>query len=87
MMDADRAVLMELVLARVRVYQEARKRDAMIEDRAKSLEAEMAAAPAPFRMLWQAARALDGDYAAQWVKAPDWDGYPKRVEQLCRGPE
>ena len=87
MMDADRAVLKELVLAKVRVYDEAKKRELEAELEAKKLEAEMADAPAPYRLMWKAAHALGKAYGGRPVKVPDWDSYPQRVERLCRPPE
>jgi len=87
MMDADRAVLNELVLAKVRTYDAARKRELQAELEAKKLELEMSEAPAPYRLIWKAANALGNAYGGQPVKVPDWDSYPQRVERLCRGPE
>jgi hypothetical protein len=31
--------------------------------------------------------ALGNAYGGQPVGVPDWDGYPQRVERLCRVPE
>ena len=87
MMDADRAVLKELVLAKVRVYDEAKKRELQAELDAKKRDAEMADAPAPYRLIWRGANALRNGYGGQPVGVPDWDGYPQRVERLCRVPE
>ena len=87
MMDADRAVLKELVLAKVRVYDEAKKRELAAELGAKKLDAEMADAPAPYRLMWKATQALRNAYGGRPVMVPDWDSYPQRVERLCRGPE
>ena len=85
MMDADRAVLSELVLAKVRLFDEARKREAASELDAKKDELEMSEAPLPYRLLWKAANAV-GNAVAQPVRAPDWSGYPERLERACRGP-
>ena len=87
MMDADRAILREFVLEKVKIYGEARAREARSEQEAKKLEAEMAEAPAPYRILWQAAKAVGDRYGGQSVQPPDWDSFPERVEQLCRAPE
>lgn len=87
MMDADRAVLKVLVLARVRFYDEAKKRELGAELEAKQHEAEMADAPAPYRFMWKAAHALGNAYGGRPVEAADWSSYPQRVERLCRGPE
>jgi hypothetical protein len=86
MMDADRAVLAELVQARARSFDEARKRELAGELAAKDDEQMMAEAPLPYRLLWKAANALGNTYA-QPVRTPDWSGYPQRVEQACRRPE
>lgn len=75
-MEADRAVLSQLVLAKVRDYDEAKKRDR-----------EMLEAPIPYRLIWKAAKALGNKYGGQPVGVPDWSSYPQRVERLCRGPE
>ncbi|HKU46792.1 MAG TPA: hypothetical protein VJQ58_07895 [Burkholderiales bacterium] len=87
MMDADRAVLNKIVLAKVRDYDEARQREARAAAASKEVEREMSEAPAPYRFMWKAANALGKASGAQDVKAPDWSGYPQRVEQLCRGPK
>ncbi len=87
MMDEDRAVLNKLVLAKVRDYDEARKRELKIEADRKEADREMSGAPAPYRLAWLAANALGKSSVAQDVKAPDWSDYPQRVEQLCRGPK
>ena len=87
MMDADRAVLDELILARLRIYSAAKQRELEAEVEAKKREQEMSEAPAPYRLIWQAAHALGEAYGGRAVKVPDWDGYPQRVERLCRGPE
>ena len=85
MMDADRAVLNELVLAKVRVYDAAKKRELEAALDEKKLELEMSEAPFPYGLIWKAAHALGNAYG-QPVGVPDWDGYPRRVERLCRGP-
>jgi hypothetical protein len=87
MMDADRAVLNQLVLAKVRDYDEAKKRELKAELEAKKLEREMSEAPTPHRLIWKAAHALGNAYGGQPVRVPDWGSYPQRVERLCRGPE
>jgi hypothetical protein len=87
MMDADRAVLNELVLAKVRVYDAAKKRELEAELDAKKLELEMSEAPGPYRLIWKVAQVLRNASGAQPVRVPDWDSYPGRVERLCRGPE
>lgn len=87
MMDADRAVLNQLVLAKVRDYDEARRRELKAEVDAKKLEREMSEAPAPHRLIWKAAHALGTAYGGQPVGVPDWSSYPQRVERLCRRPE
>ena len=87
MMDADRAILKELVLAKARFYQEARERDLKTAEEEKKLDAEMAAAPAQYRLPYEAAQALKNRYGGRDSKLPDWSDYPQRVEQLCRGPE
>ena len=87
MLDADRAVLNQLVLAKVRHYDEAKKRELKAELEAKKLEREMSEAPAPYRLIWNAANALGNAYGGQPVGVPDWGSYPQRVERLCRGPE
>lgn len=87
MMDADRAVLDQLVLAKVRDYDEAKKRELEAELEAKKLEREMSEAPTPYRLIWEAARALGSKYGGQPVRVPDWSSYPQRVERLCRGSE
>ena len=86
MMDADRAVLAELVLAKVRLFDEARKRELAGALAAKEDEVMMSEAPLPYRLIWKAANAM-GNTVAQNVRAPDWGGYPQRVERVCRGPE
>jgi hypothetical protein len=87
MMDADRAVLNQLVLAKVRDYDEAKKRELEAELEAKKLEREMSEAPTPHRLIWKAAHSLGNTYGGQPVRVPDWSSYPQRVERLCRGPE
>ena len=87
MMDADRAVLNQLVLAKVRDYDEAKKRELRAELDAKQRDLEMSEAPAPYRLIWKATQALGNAYGGQPVKVPDWGSYPQRVERLCRGPE
>jgi len=87
MMDADRAILKELVLAKVSDYDEAKKREYKAELAEQKRDAEMEEAPAPYRLIWKAARALGNAYGGRDVKVPDWDDYPQRVEQLCRRPE
>ena len=84
MVDADRAILRELVLNKAHFFQEAKKREEAADVAAKKEELEMSEAPAPYRLLWKAANAM-GTYAAQPVRVPDWDGYPQRVERVCRG--
>jgi hypothetical protein len=85
MVDADRAVLNKVVLAKVRDYDEARKRELRAEVAAKETDREISAAPAPYRFMWKAANALGKASGAQDVKAPDWSGYPQRVERICPG--
>jgi hypothetical protein len=87
MMDADRAVLSQLVLARVSSYDEAKKRELRIELEAKKFEREMLEAPFPYRLILTALNALGNKYGGQDVGIPDWSSYPQRVERLCRGPE
>jgi hypothetical protein len=87
MMDADRAVLSQLVLAKVSIYDEAKKRELQAELEAKEREREMLEAPIPYRLIWTAANALGNTYGGQPVRVPDWSSYPQRVERLCRGPE
>lgn len=87
MMDADRAVLNQLVLAKVRTYDEAKKRELNAELEAEKLEREKSEAPAPYRLFWKATNALGNAYGGQDVRAPDWSSYPQRVERLCRGTE
>ncbi|MBV2133098.1 hypothetical protein KRX52_09820 [Pseudomonas sp. MAP12] len=87
MMDADRAVLSQLVLAKVRDYDEAKQRELKAELEAKTREREMSEAPAPYRLIWKAAQALGNAYGGQPVGVPDWSRYPQRVERLCRGPQ
>jgi len=87
MMDADRTILRELVMAKVRVYEEAKKRDLEYAEQTKKIEAEMEAAPALYRLPWKAAGALKKRYGGRDVAVPDWSDYPQRVEQLCREPE
>ncbi len=79
MMDADRAVLNELVLAKVRVYDAAKKRELEAELDAKELELEMSEAPGPYRLLWKAAHALGNAYGGQPVRVPDWGSYPQKL--------
>ena len=76
MMDADRALLNQLVLAKVRDYDEAKQR-----------EREMSEAPMPYRLIWDATQALGNAYGGQPVEVRGWSSYPQRVERLCRGPE
>ncbi|HEX9179729.1 MAG TPA: hypothetical protein VF859_04985 [Burkholderiales bacterium] len=87
MIEADRAVLSQLVLAKVRDYDEARERERKAELEAKEREREMSEAPAPYRFLWKAATALGNAYGGQAVAVPDWSAYPQRVERLCGGPQ
>jgi hypothetical protein len=87
MMDADRAVLTQLILAKVRDYDEARKRENGAELRAKQVEREMSEAPAPYRLIWKATHSLGNTYGGQPVRVPDWSSYPQRIERLCRAPE
>jgi hypothetical protein len=86
LIDADRAVLNELVLAKTRFLDEARKRELAGELAAKEDERMMSEAPLPYRLIWKAANAV-GNTVAQDVRVPDWGGYPQRVERVCRGPE
>ena len=86
MVDADRAVLSELVLAKVRFFDEARKRELAGELAAKEDELMMSEAPLPYRLIWKAANAVGNTYA-QAVRVPDWGSYPQRVGRACRGPE
>lgn len=87
MMDADRAVLNQLVLAKLRDYDEANRRELEAELEVKEREREMSEAPTPYRLIWKAAHALGNTYGGQPVGVPDWSSYPQRVERLCRGPE
>ncbi|MNN42603.1 hypothetical protein D3C81_1567970 [compost metagenome] len=87
MMDADRAVLNQLVLAKVRDYDEAMKRELRAELEAKQRDREMSEAPIPYRLIWDATQALGNAYGGQNVGVPDWSSYPQRVERLCRGPQ
>lgn len=87
MMDADRAVLNQLVLAKVRDYDEAMKRELKAELEAQRRDREMSEAPIPYRLIWQATQALGNAYGGQPVGVPDWSSYPQRVERLCRGPQ
>jgi len=87
MLDADRLLLNQLILAKVRAYGEAKERELRSEQEAKKLEIEMSEAPFPYSLLWKAANALGNEYGGQPVGVPDWSGYPHRVERLCRGPE
>ena len=87
MMDADRAVLNELVLANVRKYDEAKKRELNAELEEKKRDLEMSEAPIPYRLIWKAASALGDAYGGRPVWVHDWGSYPQRVERLCRGPE
>ena len=87
MMDADRAVLSQLVLAKVRTYDEAKKRELGAELEAKKREREMLEAPFPYRLILTADNALRNVYGGQDVSVPDWSSYPQRVERLCRGPQ
>lgn len=86
MMEADRALLQELVLAKVRIYDAAKTREQVAEREQKKREAEMAQAPAPYRLVWNAANALGNAYGSKPAKLPDWEAYSGRVERLCRGP-
>jgi hypothetical protein len=86
MMDADRAVLNELVMTKVRFFDEARQREQRAEVAAKKEEQEMSEAPLPFSLMWKAANALGKASGAQDVKVPDWSGYPGQLDRLCRGP-
>ncbi|MCC2638257.1 MAG: hypothetical protein K0Q68_1976 [Moraxellaceae bacterium] len=85
MMDADRDVLMQLVVARAQAHAEAKERELKATIDAKRTAREMAEAPAPYRLLWEAANALGEAYGGQAVVAPDWSGFPRRVEGLCGG--
>lgn len=87
MMDADRAVLSKLVLAKVRDYEEARKRELGAEIEAKKREREMSEAPFPYNLILAAVNALGSMYGGQDVAVPDWSRYPQRVERLCREPQ
>lgn len=87
MMDADRAVLNQLVLAKLHDYDEAKQRELKAELEAKQRDREMSEAPIPYRLLWKAAHALGDTYGGQAVGVPDWSAYPQRVERLCGGPE
>ena len=87
MMDADRAVLSQLVLAKVRHFEEAKKREDQGELDAKKRDQEMQDAPLPYRLVWNALNALGSAYGGQNVPVPDWSGYPQRVERLCRRPD
>lgn len=87
MMDADRAILKELVLAKVRDYDEARNRDLKSAEEERKIDAEMQAAPPQYRLPYEAARALKDRSGVRDSKLPDWGDYPQRVEQLCRGPQ
>jgi len=87
MMDVDRAVLSQLVLARVRSHDAAKRRELEAGLEAQKLEREMSEAPAQYRLIWKAAHALGEAYGGRPVGVPDWDGYPQRVERLCRGSE
>jgi len=86
MLDADRAVLIELVTAKARFYEAARQRERDAALDAKQLEVEMSEAPAPYRLTWKAPSALGDKYGGQSVGVPDWSRYPEQVERLCRGP-
>ena len=87
MMEADRALLDELVLARVRSQDEARKRELQAELDAKNREAEVQEAPFPFSLLLKATNTLGNMAGGQDVKVPDWSSYPQRIERLCGGPQ
>jgi hypothetical protein len=86
-MDADRAVLNQLVLAKVRDYDEAKERELKAELKAKQLEREMSEAPAPYRLMWKAVNALGNAYGGEPVRVPEWGAHPQRVGRLCHGPE
>ena len=86
MVDADRAVLSALVLLKAGDYDAARERELQAELEAKKTELEMSEASGLSGLIFRAANALRNASAAQPVKAPDWSGYPQRVERLCRGP-
>jgi hypothetical protein len=83
MMDADRALLNALVLDKLQVYEEARKRELAAKVEAEKVELEMSEAPFPYGFLWKAAGAAGNAYGAQDVSPPDWSRYPQRVERLC----
>lgn len=85
MMDNDRALLAELVMDRVRAYDEARAREERAAREEQAREREMSEAPWPFRFLWNGAGELGERFGAQDVPVPDWSNFPRRVEQLCRG--
>lgn len=87
MMEADRALLGELVLARVHSQDEARKRELQAELDAKKREAELLDAPFPFSLLLKATNTLENMFGGQDVKVPDWSSYPQRIERLCGGPQ
>jgi hypothetical protein len=87
MTDADRAVLRELVLAKVRTYAEAREREAVAEAEDRKREQEMSDAPVPYRLMWKAAGALRDAYGGQPSKPPDWEAYARQLERICRRPE
>ncbi|MNY77546.1 hypothetical protein D3C86_2174900 [compost metagenome] len=80
-------MLSQLVLAKVRDYDEAMKRELRAELEAKQRDREMSEAPIPYRLIWDATQALGNAYGGQPVGVPDWSSYPQRVERLCRGPQ
>ena len=82
MMDADRAVLNELVLAKISLYGEAKQRDAAAALEEQKVEREMSEAPFPYGLIWKASNALGSAYGGS-SEIPDWDGYRQRVERLC----
>ena len=82
MMDADRAVLSALVLAKVRLYDEAKQRDIKAEAEAKQRDLEMSEAPFPYGLIWRVTQALGSAYGGQ-SPIPDWESYLQRVERLC----
>jgi len=85
MVDADRALLHALVLDKLQVYEEARKRELAGRVEAEKLELEMSEAPFPYPLIWKAIGALGNAYGWQDVSPPDWSGYPQRIERLCPG--
>ena len=86
MMDADRAVLNEIVTVKSRSFEESRKREEAGAIAAKKEAQEMSEAPFPFSLLWKAANAVGNAVAQSDIRIPDWSGLPRQIEQLCRGP-